>query len=61
MKFEYQGFIVVICIWSEFDLLVSMVILGAFGELVSKWPVTRKQLTVEWNGVKLGVRDSCVM
>ncbi len=28
-----------------FDLLVFKVILGSFGALVSKWPVTRKQLT----------------
>ena len=31
------------------------VILGSFGALVSKWPVTRKQLSIEQNGLKFGV------
>ena len=30
-----------------FDLLVFQVILLSFGALVSKWPVTRKQMSVE--------------
>ncbi len=28
------------------DLLVFEVILGSFGTLVSKWPVTRKQVSI---------------
>ncbi len=37
-----------------FDLLVFEVIFGSFGALVSKWPETRKWLTVEQN-VKFGL------
>ncbi len=32
--------------WDTFDLLTFNVILGSFGVLLSKWPVTRKQLHV---------------
>ncbi len=46
--------IVVTCIWGIFDLLVFNVIFRLFGALVSKWPVTRKQLVVDQNGVKIG-------
>ena len=51
-----------------FDLLVLNAILGSFGALVSKWPVTRKRLVVEcnieiWDGVgwgrEVGGADSC--
>ena len=41
-------------IWDTFDLLVFKVILGSFGAFVLKWPVTRKRLAAEQNGVKLG-------
>ena len=34
--------VVVICIWSTFDLLVFKDILGSLCVLVSEWPVTRK-------------------
>ena len=36
------------------DLLLFKVILRSFGALVSKWPVTRKQVSVEKTGVKFG-------
>ncbi len=39
------------------DLLVFKDICGLFGELVSKWSVTRKQLTAERKGVNLGHGD----
>ena len=35
-------------------LRVSKVIWGSFGALVSKWPVTRKWLTIERNRMKFG-------
>ncbi len=35
-------------VWATFDLLVFKVILGSFGVLVSKWPVSGKSLAVEW-------------
>ncbi len=44
---------------NTFDLLVFTVILGLFGALVSIGPVTRKQLSVERNGVKFGIQGSC--
>ena len=38
-----------------FDLSVFKVILGSFGALASKWPVTQKRLALEEeNGVKFG-------
>ena len=40
--------------YRKFEILVFKIILGSFGTLVSKWPVTRKQLAVERNSVKLG-------
>ncbi len=46
--------IVVVCIWDIFCLLVFKVMLGSSSEFVSKWPLTRKQLAVERNGVKSG-------
>ncbi len=36
-------------LWGTFNILVSEVILGSFGELVSKWHVTRKRLAVDEN------------
>ena len=41
-----------------FDLLVFKVILRSFA-LVSKWPVTRTQVSVEKRGVKFGSGVSC--
>ena len=46
-------------IWGTFDLLVFKVIFGSFSALVSKRPGTRKQLTIEWKGVKFGTRGTC--
>ncbi len=46
--------VIVICIWGIFDLLVFN--FGSFGALISKWPITRKRLVVERNGVKWGSR-----
>ncbi len=42
-----------------FDLLVFKFILGPFGALVSKWPVTvtRKQHSIKWNRLKMGPYD----
>ncbi len=37
-----------------FDIIVFQVILGLFGALVSKYPVTLKQVSVEKSGVKFG-------
>ncbi len=39
-----------------FDILVFNVILGSFGALVSKWPVTQTQVSVQKSGVKFGRR-----
>ncbi len=47
---------VAICIRGTFDLVVFNVILRPFGALVSKWPVTRKWLAVERNGLKVETR-----
>ena len=47
---------VVTYIRGTFYLLVFKIILGSFGALVSKWPLTRKQLDVVRNGVKLETR-----
>ena len=41
--------VVVICIFSTFDLLVFKVIFLSFGALLSKWPVTQKRPAVEQN------------
>ena len=38
----------------KLELLMFMVMLGLFGALVSKWPITRKFLAIEQNG-HLGV------
>ncbi len=38
--------------WRTFDLVVFEVILGSFGALCLKWPVTRKRLVVERKRVK---------
>ena len=44
-----------ICNWyCIFHLLVFNVIWGCFSALVSKWPLTRKQLAVECNEMKFG-------
>ncbi len=53
--------IVVICIWlwGTFVLLILKVMLGSCGALVSKWHVTRKQLTVEKLNLRIG--GSCYM
>ncbi len=40
----------IMCIWGIFGLLVFKVILDSLIALVSIWPVTQKQLSVEWNG-----------
>ncbi len=50
----------VMCMSDTFDLRVFNVILGSFGALVSTWPVTRRQLSVERNGVKFGIQGSYV-
>ncbi len=42
--------------WCTFDLVVFKVILVSVGELVSKWPVTRKRLVIERNRVKFETR-----
>ncbi len=39
-----------------FDLLVFKVNWGSFGALVSKWPVTQKQVSVEKSGVTIGTQ-----
>ena len=49
-----ESWIIVICIPGTYGLLVFKVNLGSFGALVSKWPVTGKQLAVERNEVKFG-------
>ncbi len=36
-------------IWATFEPVVFKVILGSFGALFSKWPVTRKRTLVERN------------
>ncbi len=36
-----RGGVPVTCIWDIFDLLVFKVILGSFGALISKWPITK--------------------
>ena len=51
----YDSGLVATCIWSTFDLLVSKVILGSFSALVSKCPVTHKQLAIVEKGVKFGL------
>ena len=48
--------LLVTCMWCTFDLVVFNVNLRSFGALVSKWPVFRKWLVVERNGVKFGTR-----
>ncbi len=53
--------LVVTCIWGTFDLLAFKVILGSFSEFLSKWPVTRKGLTVDQNGVKFWTRGVVVI
>ena len=51
---DKQG-VVVTSMLGAFGLLVLKVILGSFSALVSNWPVTRKRLAVERNGVKFGL------
>ncbi len=34
-------------IWGTFDLVWFKVLLGSFGALASKWPVSQKQLVIE--------------
>ncbi len=48
------------CISGTYDLLAFRVILEPFGALVSKWPLTRKWLAVEQNGVKFETRGVVV-
>ncbi len=48
--------ILVTLIWYTFDFVVFKVILGSFSTLFSKWPVTRKHLIVEQNGLKFGTQ-----
>ena len=50
----WDSWTIVINIWGTFELVGFKVILGSFGALVSKWPVSRKGLVVERNGVKFG-------
>ena len=57
----WDFWVVVTCISSPFYLLVFKVMLGAFGALVSKWHITQKLLTVEWNGMKFGTQGRCSM
>ncbi len=48
--------------WGTFDHVVFKVILGSFGALVSKWPVTRKQLDIQHNRVTFGTQGAgCTM
>ncbi len=56
----YSG-VVVISICDTFDLVVFNSILGFFGALVSKWPVTQKRLAVEQNGLKFRTKVICGM
>ena len=39
-----------------FELFVFDVILGSFGILISKWPVTRKPVSIEKSEVKFGTQ-----
>ena len=48
---------IVINIWVTFELVGFKVIWGSFGALVSKWPVSRKWLVLERNGVKFGNQE----
>ncbi len=48
--------ILVTKIWGTFGLVGFKVILGSFGALVSKLPVSQKWLVVEQNGLKFGTR-----
>ncbi len=50
----WDSWILVTQIWATFDLVGFEVILGSFGALVSKWPLTRKWLVVERHEVKGG-------
>ena len=50
----WDSWILVTYIRGTYDLIVFKVILGSFGAIVSKWPVSQKGLVVERNGVKLG-------
>ncbi len=51
----WESCTVVIHVWGTLDLLVLNVILGSFSALVSKWPLTRKQLALEQNWLKFGI------
>ncbi len=42
----------------KFDLVGSKVIWGSFSTFASKWPVSRKGLVLERNGVKFGIGDT---
>ncbi len=42
----------VTCMLRIFDLILFKGILRSFGALVSKWPITRKRLAIEWKGLK---------
>ena len=44
-----------------FDLLIFNVILGSFGAIALKWPVTGKRLTVERNRLKFGIWGAVVL
>ncbi len=50
----WDSWILVTYIWGTYDMVVFKVILGSFGALVSKRPVSRKGLVVEQNRVKFG-------
>ncbi len=53
----WESMVVVPCIWGTFGVFVFKVILGSFGALVSEWPLTRKGLAVEQNGLKVGTQS----
>ncbi len=38
-------------IWGTFDLAMFNVILGSLNTIVAKWPVTKKRMVVEQNGL----------
>ena len=52
----WVSWILVTHIWGTYDLVVFKGILESFGAFVSKWPVSRKWLVIEQNGVKFGTR-----
>ena len=43
----WDSWILVAHVWGTFDLVGFEVILGSFGAVVSKWPVTQKRLLLQ--------------